>query len=205
LEIEEALPERTCIVTREQKPEDQLIRFVMAPDGAVVPDLQRKLPGRGCWVSKNRTILAQAVKRNAFARALGEGAKADPALPELVGALMRKEAVSALSLCRKAGLAVSGFMKVEEALGKGHVVALLHAKSAAPDGTSKLNWKCGPNAAILDLFSSEELSLAFGRENVVHAALNMGGQSQKLLALARGLAQYDDVKTDEVKTEVAKN
>jgi uncharacterized protein len=202
LEIEVALAERTCIVTREQKPEDQLIRFVMAPDGTVVPDLQRKLPGRGCWVSKSRVHLAEAIKRNAFVRALGEGAKADPGLPDLVDKLMRKEAVAALSLCRKAGLAVSGFMKVEEALGRGHVLALLHAKSAAADGTAKLNRKCGPNAAILDLFSAEELGLAFGRENVVHAALNTGGQSQKLLALARGLAQYDDVKSEELKTVV---
>ncbi len=199
MEIEEALAERTCIVTREQKPEDQLIRFVMAPDGTVVPDLQRKLPGRGCWVSRNRVNLAEAVKRNAFARALGEGAKTDPGLPDLVEKLMRKEAVAALSLCRKAGLAVSGFMKVEEALGRGHVLVLLHAQSAALDGTEKLNRKSGPNAAILDLFSAEELGLAFGRENVVHAALNTGGQSQKLLALARGLAQYNAVTTDDVK------
>jgi uncharacterized protein len=200
---EEALAERTCIVTREQKPEDQLIRFVLSPDGVVVPDLQRKLPGRGCWVSRNKATLTEAVKRGAFARALGEGTKVDEGLPDLVAALMRKELVSALSFCRKAGLAVSGFMKVEEALAKGHVLVLLHASNAAPDGTAKLNRKRGPNASILDLFSADELGLAFGRENVVHAALNAGGQSQKLLALARALSQYEDVTTDDdVKTKV---
>lgn len=187
--------ERTCIVTREQKPEDELIRFVLGPDGAVVPDLQRKLPGRGCWVSKDQTIVAQALARHAFARALGEEARADTDLTQRISGLMRRELVAALSFCRKAGLAVCGFMKVEEALAQGHVVALLHATSAATDGTEKLNRKCGPNAEILDLFSTDELSLAFGRENVVHAALQAGGQSQKLLSLARGLAHYEQVKT----------
>ena len=187
--------ERTCIVSREQKPEDELIRFVLSPDGVVVPDLQRKLPGRGCWVSKDQASVAEAVARKAFARSLGEEAKADVDLPERIAGLMRKELVAALSFCRKAGLATSGFMKVEEALTKGHVVVLLHAASAAPDGTEKLNRKCAPGVEILDLFSSDELGLAFGRENVVHAALQAGGQSQKLLSLARGLAHYENMKT----------
>ena len=139
--------------------------------------------------------MAEAVARKAFLRALGADAKADADLAERIAFLMRQELVAALSFCRKAGLATSGFMKVEEALTKGHVIALLHASSAAADGTEKLNRKCAPGVEILDLFSSDELGLAFGRENVVHAALQAGGQSQKLLSLARGLAQYENVKT----------
>lgn len=193
MEDDTTLPERTCIVTREQKPEAELIRFVLSPEGQVVPDLKRKLPGRGCWVTKSRVTLAEAVKRQAFARALEKTAKADEGLPDLVGTLMRKDLVQALSLCRKAGLAVSGFTKVEDALGKGHVTALIHVSTAKPDGAAKLNRKSGPDCAILDFFAPHELDLAFGRENVVHAAINDGGQARNLLDLANSLAQYENL------------
>jgi uncharacterized protein len=191
--MEDDLPERTCIVTREQKPENGLIRFVLSPDSAVTPDLKRKLPGRGCWVSKSRKVLAEAVARKAFARAFKAQVQVDPKLPGLVGALLRQDLVQALSLCRKAGLATAGFAKVEEALAKGHVRVLLHASEAAADGTAKLNRKAGPETKVLELFSSAEMELAFDRGNVIHAALKAGGQAEKLLDLAQALAQYDDV------------
>jgi uncharacterized protein len=194
LEDDTTLPERTCIVTREQKPEAELIRFVLSPEGQVVPDLKRKLPGRGCWVTRSRELVAEAVKRQAFARALEKSAKADPGLPDLIGTLIRKDLVQALSLCRKAGLAVSGFTKVEDALSKGHVRALIHVSTAGQDGAAKLNRKCGPNCAILDFFAPHELDLAFGRENVVHAAINEGGQARNLLDLVNSLAQYENLK-----------
>jgi predicted RNA-binding protein YlxR (DUF448 family) len=193
--MEDDLPERTCIVTREQKPDNELIRFVLSPDGKVVPDLKRKLPGRGCWVSKNRQTLIEAMARKAFARALGEKAEADAALPDRIASLMRRDMVAALSFCRKAGLATSGFTKVEDALAKGHVRALLHAASAAADGSAKLDRKAGPNVVVIGAFSVAEMDLAFGRENVIHAALLAGGQTEKLLDLAQGLAQYENLKS----------
>ncbi len=159
----------------------------------MVPDLRRKLPGRGCWVSKSRVKVDEAERRGAFARALGEDVKPLPGLADLVGKLLREELLQALALCRKAGLSVSGFMKVEEALAKGHIRALIHAAGAAADGTEKLNRRAGGNVAILHLFSPGELALAFGRENVVHAALSEGGQTRKLLDLAQGLAQYENL------------
>ncbi|WP_196503700.1 RNA-binding protein [Aestuariivirga litoralis] len=188
------MPERTCIVTRVQKPDTELIRFVLSPEGQVVPDLKRKLPGRGCWVSKSRETLGEALKRNSFARALDKEAKADPGLPDLVGVLIRKDVVQALSLCRKAGLATSGNSKVEDALGKGHVKVLIHVAGSSPDGAAKLNRHAGPDCVILDFFVPQELDLAFGRENVVHAAVNEGGQARNLLDLAGGLAQYENLK-----------
>jgi len=195
LEAEENLPERTCIVTREQKPEGELIRFVLSPDGKVTPDLKRKLPGRGCWVSKSRRVLGEAMARKAFARAFGEAAEADAALPDLVASLMRNDMVAALSFCRKAGLATSGFSKVEDALAKGHVRLLLHTAGAKPDGCAKLNRKAGPDVVVLEAFSAAEMDLAFGRENVIHAALMAGAQTEKLLDLTQGLAQYENLKT----------
>ena len=192
--IEAALAERTCIVSREQKPEAELIRFALSPEGDVVPDLRRKLPGRGCWVSNSRVTLADAIKRHAFSKALDEKAKAAVDLPDLVGKLMRAEMTQALALCRKAGLATSGNSKVEDALRHGKVVALIHVAGSSQDGAEKLNRLCGPDAAIIELFETNELDLAFGRENVVHAALSEGGQTRNLLDLVRRFAQYENLK-----------
>ena len=192
--IEAALAERTCIVSREQKSEAELIRFVLSPAGEVVPDLRRKLPGRGCWVANSRITLAEAVKRHAFAKALDDNAKAATDLPDLVGRLMRAEMTQALALCRKAGLATSGNSKVEDALRHGKVKALIHVAGSSQDGAEKLNRLCGPEAAIIDLFATHELDLAFGRENVVHAALNEGGQTRNLLDLVQRYAQYENLK-----------
>ena len=188
------MAERTCIVSREQKPEAELIRFALSPEGDVVPDLRRKLPGRGCWVSNNRVTLVEAVKRHAFAKALDEKAKTAAELPDLVGRLMRAEMTQALALCRKAGLATSGNSKVDDALRHGKVAALIHVAGSSQDGAEKLNRLCGPDAAIIELFETNELDLAFGRENVVHAALTQGGQTRNLLDLVRRFAQYENLK-----------
>jgi uncharacterized protein len=59
---------RLCVVTRAIKPIDAMIRFVLAPDGSVMPDLKRRLPGRGVWVTGQRSVLAAAVERGAFRR-----------------------------------------------------------------------------------------------------------------------------------------
>jgi uncharacterized protein len=194
LEEFEHVPERTCIVTRVAKSDAELLRFALSPEGVVVPDLKRKLPGRGVWVSKEKSVLAEAIKRHLFAKGFGKEAKAGPELLELVTRLLRAEMLSAISLSRKAGLATQGFMKVEEAATKGKVAVMLHAAGCGTDGCEKLNRKCGANVAIFDLFEQSELDLAFGRENVVHASLTFGGQTQKLLDLMRGFAQYENLK-----------
>ncbi len=184
---------RTCIVSREQKPEAALIRFALSPDGDVVPDLRRKLPGRGCWVSNSRAMVAEAIKRHAFAKNFDDKAQAAESLPMLIGKLMRAEMTQALALCRKAGLATSGNAKVEDALRQGKVAALIHAAGSSPDGAAKLDWLAGPDTAIIELFETNELDLAFGRENVVHAALSQGGQTRNLLDLVRRFAQYENL------------
>ena len=182
-----------CIVTRVVKPEDELIRFALSPDGIVVPDLKRKLPGRGVWISLDRKMLGDAIKRQLFSKGFGAEAKAGPELADLVGQQLRKEVLSALSLARKAGLALSGFMKVEEALGKGNVRMIFHASDGSVDGRQKLDRKCAANVVIFDLFASGDLDLAFGKSNVIHAAVANGGMAEKLLDYARKLAQYDSL------------
>lgn len=130
--------ERTCLVTREASSPEGLLRFVRAPDGRVAPDLKESLPGRGVWVTLRRDRVEEAVRKRLFSRGFRAEATADPDLADLVDRLLLEQALSALSMARKAGLVVTGFGKVTAALAKGGVVAVLHAAEAAPDGRRKV-------------------------------------------------------------------
>jgi len=166
---------RLCLATGETKPVEEMIRYVVAPDGAIVPDLARKLPGRGAWVLATEAALKTAIDKKAFARAFRGKGKADPGLPALVEKLLSRAALDSLSIANKAGRVVSGFEKVKERLTGERVVALLHASDAGADGRAKLNAAAkstSPEAPKeIRLFSGEQLDLALGRSNVVHAAL----------------------------------
>lgn len=188
---------RTCAVTRLKRPPEELIRFVESPDGQIVPDLARRLPGRGVWVTAERAALAEAVKKNAFARSLRHRVAVPPDLPDLVERLLRKRAIEALSLANKAGLVTSGFERVDAQLGQGSVAVLLHAREAAEDGKTKLDRKLrasvrerGGAGPVICAFTSDELSLALGRPNVVHAALSAGGATGKFLNEASRVIRY---------------
>ena len=191
MEADTALADRMCIVTREVADESELIRFVRGPDGAVVPDLARKLPGRGVWVGLSRSRVAEAVRKKLFSRGFGVETRAEPALAEVTGLLLRKAALSYLSLAKKAGEAVAGAEKVAEMAASGRARVILHAAEAAANGREKIDSRITGEVEILSLFTSAEMDLAFGRTNVIHAAVARGGLSEKLLAAARRVTQYE--------------
>jgi uncharacterized protein len=165
---------RFCIATGAAKPIGEMIRYVVAPDGSIVPDVAHKLPGRGAWVSANRGALRIAMERKLFARAFRGKGVADAELPELVERLLRQTAIDAISMANKAGQVVIGFERVKAALNKGSVAILVHASDAGAGGLQKLDDMAAANGektAIIRLFTGEQLDLALGRPNVVHAAL----------------------------------
>ena len=174
----ESVATRQCAVSRAQLPVDALIRFVVGPNGSVVPDLKRRLPGRGVWLTCNRGTVDHAVQKGHFSRAFKRRVEVSADLGEQVESLLRQATLSRLSLANKAGAVTCGFAKVEQALGKGRVAGLMHAREAAADGCRKLDAKlrkeAEKNAAparIIRRFNADELSLALGRSNVVHAAV----------------------------------
>ncbi len=183
-------PQRSCIVTRQTLPREELLRFVLSPAGEVVFDLKAALPGRGAWLLPDRQVIEQAVQRRAFNRAFKAQAKVADDLPEQVEQQLRQAALSTLSLARKAGEAVAGFEKVREALRGQEVAVLLEAKDGARDGREKilrLLRAVQADVPLLMSFDSAELGLAFGRERVIHAAMKPGGLARKLLQHARKL------------------
>ena len=184
-----------CIVTREVKDEAELIRFVRSPEGVAVPDLARKLPGRGLWVTLERAVLAEAMQRKLFSKGFRAETTMPPDLPDMVAKLLRQQALSLLSLAKKAGEAVSGFMKVEEMLGRRRAKLLFHGTDAAPDGCRKLDKLAEPAVEKIVLFETRELDLAFGRPNVVHAAVAKGGLAEKLSAAVRRIETFEGLVT----------
>jgi hypothetical protein len=202
---------RMCAVSREVRPIDELIRFVLSPEGAVVADLKRKLPGRGLWVSASRTRVAEAVRRNQFSRGFKRDVRPAATLADDTEKLLIRSATEALAMAAKAGQVVSGFGKVEDALREGgaqaRVQALIHAADGAPDGIRKLDAiirQRGGNHGessvfpIVTALTSEELDLALGRSNVVHAALLAGPAGKTFLSRSQFLVRYrmaDDDKT----------
>jgi predicted RNA-binding protein YlxR (DUF448 family) len=203
--------ERTCIATGAKGPPDEMLRFALAPDGTVVPDIRRKLPGRGVWTSLNVEAVRRAAGKGAFSRAFHAKAQAPEGLAETVDALLERDALQSLAMANKAGLVVSGAFKVDSAIESGAVAVLIAANDAASDGAAKREralWRALGEAARaiprINLFSSSQLDLALGKANVIHAALKSGAATSAFLARAGRLRLYragaadSTLKTDSV-------
>jgi predicted RNA-binding protein YlxR (DUF448 family) len=189
--------ERTCALTRDLKPVSEMIRFVVGPAGEAVPDIKRKLPGRGIWITASREAVAEAVKRNVFARGFKRDVKAAAGLAEETERLLERAALDGLAMAGKAGQVVAGFAKVEAALAGDGVLALIHAAEAAEDGKRKLTAALHRNRGgesreitVIFEFSGAELDLALSRPNVVHAALLAGPGSETFLARVKRLRRF---------------
>lgn len=172
-------PERRCIVTGESGPKYGLIRFVVGPDGQIVPDLAEKLPGRGIWVSADRESLAKAVRKGAFVRAAKAQVSVPDDLPALVEAGLARRVVDLVSLARKAGRAVAGFEKVKDWLAAGRAKVLLQASDGSDRGKGKLWTPTG--GRWFGCLTASELGLSFGRDHVIHGALAPGGLTDKVI------------------------
>lgn len=190
-------PQRRCIVTRLSQPVDGLIRFVRAPDGTVVPDLRRRLPGRGAWIGAERRLVAEAQRKKLFGRAFRTDARAPDDLADQVGALLCQAALDRLGLERKAGRLRLGFTEVDRLLRSGDCVLLVTAIDAAEDGVRKIGQAAHAGGHTGErtpytcrAFTMVELGLAFGRGNVIHAALQQGGASDAVIASCRRLDRY---------------
>jgi predicted RNA-binding protein YlxR (DUF448 family) len=189
--------DRTCIVTRKAGAADDLIRFVAGPDSALVPDLKRNLPGRGCWVTADRLHVDRAAQRKLFARALKAEVQVPADLGEMVDRLLAKSALGALGLARKAGVVAMGAAKVEAVVRSGEALAVLHAVEASPDGVRKITQARyataligGPEIPAYKLFSEAEIGLALGGANVIHAAVLAGDAGRAALKRLVALDRY---------------
>lgn len=178
------VPERTCILTRKQGTRDSLIRLALGPDGQVGPDVRARAPGRGAWIGVTQgalhTAQAKGKLKSALSRAFKTGALVIPDdLPARTEAALRRTLLDRLGLEARSGTLLTGSDKIEEAARRGSVGMLLHAADAGADGNRRLDqaWRVGSDEeggvrrGLVIPLGRAILSVALGRENVVHLAL----------------------------------
>ena len=186
--------ERRDVVSGEVMPEERLIRFAAGPAGAVVPDLARKLPGRGVWVAADRESVAAAVKKNAFARSAKAPWKAGADLPDLVERLLERRCLELLGLARREGVLISGFEKTSAAIGSAKAAWWIEASDGAADGRRKLFGARArspkPDLPVCGAFQAHDLGLAIGGEVVIHVALLAGRRAGRWTDEVRRLAGF---------------
>jgi predicted RNA-binding protein YlxR (DUF448 family) len=197
VEIESDMRERRCLVSGEVLAEGELVRFAADPDGNVVPDIAAVLPGRGMWVRADKSSVTTAVAKNLFSKSAKTSLKADADLADRVERLLVARMQADLGLARRAGQAVFGFDNVLRALDEKVPPALLiEASDGAADGRRKLAGSAyarGLKIVTIEALTSAELSLALGRENVIHAALKPGRLAERLIFDAGRLGGFRPV------------
>jgi predicted RNA-binding protein YlxR (DUF448 family) len=204
--------ERHCAVTGVVKPVADMIRFVISPAGEPVPDLKRRLPGRGLWITGTAAALRTAVARKVFARGFKRDVRIASDFMETTERLIETAALDALAIAHKSGNVAIGFAKAEAAITQGAIAGVLHATEAAPDGVRKLQaalhrrFDGGPGKiAVIGSFNSAQLDLALGRSNVIHAALLAGPESETFLARAARLDCFRTPGTNHAKASEDRN
>ncbi len=174
--------DRKDLVTHQVMDESRLIRFVAAPDGSVAPDLARKLPGRGMWVAADRASVETAVKKNLFSRAAKAQLKPAADLADTVESLLVRRCLDLLGLARREGVLISGFEKAAAAIRAGKAAWIVEARDGAADGRGKilaLSRHQNPAPKVCGAFTADEMSLALGLENAIHAVLLEGGRADR--------------------------
>ena len=184
------IPERTCILSRRTAPREELIRLALGPDGRVAPDVRAKAPGRGAWIGVGRRELddanAKGKLKGALQRAYKTGQLDVPVdLGSRIETALRQQALDRLGLEARGGTLISGADRVEIAARQGKVHLLIHAADAGDDGRKRLDqaWRVGGGRPSGLVFPEGRtiLSMALGRENVVHIALTEAGAARRVL------------------------
>lgn len=178
----EASRQRRDLVSGEVMDEARLIRFVAGPGGEVVPDLARKLPGRGLWVAANRAAVETAARRSGFSRSAKAKLSAPSGLADQVDGLLMKRVLDGLGLARRAGELTSGFEKAAAAIAAGKAAWMIEAADGSADGRRKLLQvarRAPMRPGLLGAFGSDELSLALGLGNVIHLVFLAGRGAER--------------------------
>lgn len=181
--------ERTCIVSRRALPKHAMVRFVVAPDGRVVPDIAERLPGRGLWVRAEREAVVTACSRGHFAKAARRAVNVAPGLADEVERQLAARALSLLGFARRAGAIAFGHDRVREMIEGGRAALLIEASDASPGSRARMTARSGDLPQVA-LFTREELGAPLGRDEIVHIALEAGPLTESFLAAARRLDEF---------------
>lgn len=178
--LDDCGPRRRCVVSREVRPRQHLVRFVISPDGQVTPDVAQRLPGRGFWLSADRDMIDRACAKKVFAKAARAQVAVPGTLADDVERLLVHRCQELIGLARRAKQAVCGYAQTREWLERGAAAVLLAARDGSEDQRRKMRGPAGV-IAVVDALGGDELGAAFGRERVVHGALAPGKLGTSLI------------------------
>lgn len=170
---------RKCLLTGESLPRDLLIRFVVDPEGVVVPDVEGKLPGRGLWMRAEAGMIRAACAKDAFSRAVRCKVRAPADLADQAELMLRRRCLDLIGLAKRAGELVGGYQQVRAHLRAEDAGVLLAARDGAEDGRAKVR-ALAPTAPLVDLFDGAELGRAVGRDRLVHAVVDKGRLAERI-------------------------
>ncbi len=189
--FEEKGPLRRCFVTYRTLPKEQMVRFVVGPDGGIVVDIAEKLPGRGLWLTAARDIVTRAVARRTFGKAARAAVTVPANLPDLVEARLKARCLDLVGMARRAGRSVAGYEKVRSWLADGKVALIIEASDAGPHGVAKLGRQLG-GCPVARMLTANELGQAFNRDRIVHVAIQAGRLAKALKTDTDRLAGFRD-------------
>lgn len=172
-------PQRRCIVSGVVGDRRSMVRFVVGPDGAAVPDVDGRLPGRGIWLSADRDVLNKACARKLFSRAVRSAVTVPDGLVEQVERLLVLRCQNLIGLARRAGQVVCGFVKVGASLDAHRAALVLAAVDGAEGGRAKIRARAG-SVPVIEVLRGEELGAAVGRPDVVHMSIAAGRLAQTI-------------------------
>lgn len=179
------LRERRDTASGEVRPETDLVRLAISPEGRLVPDLAAKLPGRGVWVAADRAAIAKALKKKAFARSAGQAVDPGPDLAAEIETALARSVLSLISLARRAGDLTSGFDQVRAEIKARRPALMIEASDGADDGRGKLvalHRAAWGEPEMVSLFTAAELGRTIGRDSAVHLCLAEGGLAERMKA-----------------------
>ena len=180
----DSTPLRRCLATGDQGSKDELLRFVVSPEGILVFDVAGRLPGRGLWLKAGRDMIDTATSKRLFSKAAREAVKVPDNILALVVAGLKRRCLDRLGLARRAGLVAVGFEKVRAQASTGRTVLILEAIGGAKGGRRKLT-SLAPEAPVIDVFTGEELGQALGRDHAVHVSLEADSLTDVLVTEAK--------------------
>lgn len=195
-------PQRRCLVTRASRPKGGLLRFVVSPEGVLVPDLGEKLPGRGLYVMPDRALLETAIAKRLFAKAARQAVEIPETLPEDVASLLRKRALDLIGFAKRAAQAVAGFDRVKSWIEQGRAAVVVQAVDGSMGSRQRLAGiaaavgETSPDGGshpprVVELFGQNQLGAAFGRTATVHVAIAPGGLAKQLASTAEQILSYE--------------
>jgi hypothetical protein len=180
---------RRCIATGTIGDRSRLLRFVVHPNGELVPDVASRLPGRGLWLTPRREILENAIARRLFARSARRPVAIPPGLADRVEGMLVQRCCDLIGLARRAGLAVAGLEKVREAVRTEKAGLLVLALDGAEGGRRKMS-SLGRELPVVMVLTAAEMGAIFGRDHVVNVAIGSGTLSRRVIGVAAKIAGF---------------